>query len=145
LPGWGEVAEVPVAAQATGPPAVMPAHQPGWARWLGGLLVAVGSVQAAVLEAFYLPLRVGTLILPVSVLAAVVLNVTLPRLMYLATGSRRAGVVPGALWLLVVLLLSLGRPEGDVIVPGNGLGAALLFLGALAGAFGIGRVLSAAG
>lgn len=139
------MAGLPVVAAGTESAGVPAARLPGWTRWYGGLLVAVGAVQAAVLEAFYLPLRIGTILLPVSVLAAVVLNVALPRLMVAATGSRLAGAVPDVLWLLIILVLSLGRPEGDVIVPGNGVGLALLFLGALAGAVGTGRALSGIG
>ena len=131
-----------MAAQAATTPATSPpAPLPRWVRVGGGLLVAAAAVEAAVLEVFYVPLRAGRVVLPVSVVAAVVLNVALPRLMYAATRSRGATVAPAALWLVVVVGLSLGRPEGDVVLPGTGMGLALLLGGAAAAAYGIARAL----
>jgi hypothetical protein len=129
-----------VAAQAASTPAGSPpAPLPGWVRAAGGLLIGVGAAEAAVLEVCYVPLRSGRLVLPVSVLAALVLNAVLPGLMYAATGSRAATVLPVGLWLLVVVALSLGRPEGDVLLPGNWQGLLLLFGGAAAAAYGVAR------
>jgi uncharacterized protein DUF6113 len=137
-----------VAAEAPPPAAVAPpsAVRPMWLRVLGGVLVGVAAVQSALLEVFYVPLRAGTVILPVSALAAVVLNVLLPRLMYRATQVRRATVVPAALWLVVVVGLAMGRPEGDVVLPGssNAIGVValvVLFGGAAAAAFGVARAM----
>jgi len=115
---------------------------PGWQRWTGGVLVSLGAVQAAVLEALYVPLRIGRVVLPVSVLAAIVLNAFLPRLMYAATGSRPTAALPIIAWLAVVIVLALPRPEGDVVMPGTWVGLAMLFLGAAAAAWGVSRVMS---
>jgi hypothetical protein len=114
---------------------------PAWVRVVGGVLVAAAALESAVLEVFYVPLRVGTTVLPVSVLAAVLLNVALPALMYAATANRLATAVPAVLWLVVVVGLSIGRPEGDVVLPGDWIGLALLFGGALAAAYGLARAL----
>jgi hypothetical protein len=137
-----------VAAETTTPAALAPpAARPTWLRVLGGVLVGVAAVQSALLEVFYVPLRAGTVILPVSALAAVVLNVLLPRLMYSVTQVRRATVVPAALWLVVVLGLAMGRPEGDVVLPGTASGAVgvvalvVLFGGTAAAAFGVARAM----
>jgi hypothetical protein len=131
-----------VAAQAATETAVSrPAPLPGWVRVTGGVLVGAAAVETALLEVFYVPLRSGRVVLPVSVLAAVVLNVLLPRLMYAATRSRWATVLPAGLWLVVVVGLSVGRPEGDVVLPGNWIGLALLFGGAAAAAYGVARAL----
>jgi hypothetical protein len=121
-----------------------PAVLPRWVRIAGGVLVGAGAVEAAVLEVFYAPLRIGTVLLPISVVAAIALNVWLPSLMVAATGNRYTPMVPGALWLLVVVGLSLGRPEGDVLLPGNWVGLLLLFGGAAAAAYGVARALPAA-
>jgi hypothetical protein len=126
---------------ATKPAESPPARLPGWVRLVGGVLVGAAAVESAVLEVFYVPLRVGRVVLPVSVLAAVLLNVALPRLMYAATQTRWTAAVPPALWLLVVVGLSVGRPEGDVILPGDWIGLALLFGGAAAAAYGLARSL----
>ncbi|MBI3687996.1 MAG: hypothetical protein HY241_11800 [Actinobacteria bacterium] len=114
---------------------------PSWQRITGGTLVMVASVEAAVAEAFYVPLRVGTVLVPVAVLVAVLVNATLPRLMYDATRSRLASAGPVIGWLAVVLGLSVGRPEGDVVVPGSLVGLALLFAGSAAAAFGVSQAL----
>ncbi len=48
----------------------------------------------------------------------------------LATGRRRLPVLAAAGWLAVVLVLSARRPEGDLVVAGDGLGYAWLLGGA---------------
>jgi hypothetical protein len=100
--------------------------------------VAVGwlAVQAAVVECFLVPLHIGRWPLPVSVLAAVVGNVLLARLMARLTGRRTTAALPPVLWLVVVLVLAAPRSEGDLVLPGTLTGLAFLFLGATAGAFG---------
>lgn len=131
-----------MAAQAATEPAVSrPDPLPGWVRVTGGVLVGAAAVETALLEVFYVPLRSGRTPLPVSVLAALGLNVLLPRLMYAATRSRWATALPAGLWLVVVVGLSIGRPEGDVVLPGDWVGLALLFGGAAAAAYGVARAL----
>jgi Family of unknown function (DUF6113) len=110
-------------------------------RVVCGVLIGAGSLEAAILEVFFVPLRIGTVLVPVAVVAAFVLNVTLPKLMYAATVSRFAAVMPAVLWLVVVVGLSLGRPEGDVVLPGDAVGLFLLFGGAAAAAFGVARAI----
>jgi hypothetical protein len=114
---------------------------PRWVRVVGGVLVSAGAVESAILEVFYAPLRIGTVLIPVAVLAAGVLNLLLPKLMYAATASRWAAVVPALLWLIIVVGLSVGRPEGDVLLPGDWVGLLLLFGGAAAAAFGVARAI----
>lgn len=62
----------------------------------------------------------------------------------LATGGRRACVLAAVGWLAVVLVLSSRRPEGDLVVAGDGLGYGWLFGGTLvvvlAAAFPYGRL-----
>ena len=72
--------------------------------------------------------------LPVGLAAALGLSLAC----FVAVGAaarRRAPVaVAGVSWVLVVLVLSLPRPEGDLVVPGTALGYAWLLLGLLAAA-----------
>jgi hypothetical protein len=117
------------------------ARVPGWQRVLGGLLVAVGAVELAVVESFLVPLRAGTVPLPVSVLLAVVGNVALTRLMWRACRHRGAAAAPVVAWLVVVLVLAARRQEGDLVVPGTATGLAFLLLGTVAGAFALGQVV----
>ena len=90
-------------------------------RVAGVVLLCLCAVLAAVLELLLVPLRAGTVLVPVSVLFAVVGNVAFPRLAR-AFGDR-AGLLaaPFVAWLAPIVLLALTvRPEGDVLIPGGG-------------------------
>lgn len=106
-------------------------------RIAAGLLVTVASVGLAVVESFLVPLRVGSIPLPLCVVLAVAGNVLLTRLAGRQTGSILAAALQPALWLLTVVVLSLPRPEGDVIVAGTVTALVFLFAGSVAGAYGI--------
>ena len=101
------------------------------------MLISVFSVWLALVEAFLVPLRVGTVPLPVCVLLAVVGNAGLTKLAVRQTGSIVWGVLQPVLWLLVIVVLSVPRAEGDLIVPGSLTGLVFLFAGAVAGAYGV--------
>ena len=84
-----------------------------------------------------MPLRIGTVPLPVCVPLAVVANVVLARLAARADRlAGRRGRLPPVLWLAVVLLLAAPRAEGDLVVPGTLTGLVFLFAGTVAGAYG---------
>jgi hypothetical protein len=117
-------------------PAPPPRPDPLAFRIAAGVLVAVAAVALAVLECFLVPLRIGTVPLPLSVPLAMAGNVVLARLAGGLTGRPLAGVLPPVLWLAVVLLLAAPRAEGDLIVPGTLTGLVFLFAGTVAGAYG---------
>lgn len=125
------------------PRPVDPTPIPVWARIVGGLEVGLAALLLAALESYLVPLRVGDSQVPLAAAMAVVGNIALTLLMYRATGGRAVSAIPVALWLLVVLVLAARRPEGDLVVPGTWPGIAFLFLGAIAGAYALGRVLAA--
>jgi hypothetical protein len=93
-------------------------------------LVVVLTVLLCVWAAFYVPLRLGTVRLPVSLLVAGVGNVLLGR-----AGGRLLGtpgvLVPGLLWLGLAVTLGSTRTEGDLVVPGDVVGTLFLAVGAL--------------
>jgi hypothetical protein len=105
-------------------------------RAAGGVAVALVAVEAAVVECFLVPLRLGTLPVPLAAAAAVAGNILLARLMVAVTGRRPTALLPPVLWLVVVLVFAAPRAEGDLVVPGTWPGLVFLFLGAIAGAFG---------
>ncbi|MGI8652015.1 MAG: hypothetical protein ACR2I7_04385 [Geodermatophilaceae bacterium] len=111
-------------------------------RSLTGALIAVAAVQLAVLECFFLPLRIGSVPVPLSIPVAVLVNAGLPALAYRLTASRAVAAFPVVVWIAVVIVASVPRPEGDVIVTGTGRGIAFLILGAVAGAYAVGRLLA---
>jgi len=114
-------------------------------RVAAGLLVLVIAFWMALVEVFWLPLRVGGVLLPVSVVVAVVANLLLPRLALRMSGSRLFAVLTGVVWLVVVVAAMIRRPEGDLIITGGGatgiVNLAFLLLGVLAAAFAVGRTL----
>jgi hypothetical protein len=117
-------------------------------RRLGAaLLVTVLAAWLALVEVFWLPLRVFGVPVPVSVVAAVVGNLLLVGLAARLTGSRLAAVLPAVVWLVIAVAASLRRPEGDLLLVGGGvlgyLSLAFLLAGVVAAAFAVGRVLAA--
>ena len=114
----------------------------GWA--VAALLTAA---WLAVVEVLWLPLRVGGLLLPVSVVAAVVGNLLLVGTAFRWSGSRVVAVLPALAWLVVAIGATRRRHEGDLLVVGTGalgyVGLAFLLLGVVAAAFAVGKVLAA--
>ena len=102
-------------------------------------LVLVLAALLAVWGAFLVPLRIGTVPLPVSWLIAAVGNVALGwwggRLL-----GRVGAVGPGVVWLVIALTLGTKRAEGDLIVPGTIIGLVFLLVGAIASAVAYGAV-----
>jgi len=116
-------------------------------RLLGGLFVLLLAALCAILEVFYLPLRVGSIPVPISVAAAVAGNVAFTRVMYVLSGSVWPSLLPGALWLAVIARSAIARPEGDLLITDGGSSTGLaminlsfLLLGSLALAFAVGTL-----
>ena len=112
----------------------------------GGLLVVVLAAWLALVEVFWLPLRVSGVPVPVSVVAAVAGNLLLVGLAARLTGSRLAAVLPAVVWLVVAVAAAIPRPEGDLLLTGSGLlgvlTLAFLLAGVVAASFAVGRVLA---
>ena len=111
----------------------------------GGVAVLVAAVWIALVEVFWLPLRIGGILLPVSVVAAVVANLLLPRLALRLSGSKVVAGLTGVAWLVVIVAGMIRRPEGDLLITGGGatgvVNLAFLLCGVLAAAFAVGRAL----
>jgi hypothetical protein len=117
-----------------------------WAeRVCWGLTALVVAAWLTLAEVFWLPLRVGGVLVPVSVVVAVVGNLLLPTAALRLSGSRLVAVLAVVPWLVVAVAAMVRRPEGDLVMSGSeALGAvnlAFLMLGVLAAAFSVGRVL----
>ena len=110
-----------------------------------GLTVVAVAAWLALVEVFWLPLRVAGVLVPISVVAAVVGNLLLVGLALRLTGSRLVAVLPALTWLGVTLAAMDRRPEGDLILVGTGalgtVSLAFLLFGVLAAAFAVGRAL----
>lgn len=115
---------------------------------VSAVLVVALAAWLAIVEVFWLPLKVGVVPVPLSVLAAVAGNLLLVRLAFRLSGSRVVAVLPALVWLVVALAAMVRRPEGDLVLVGSGVtgavGMAFLLFGVIAAAFAAGRVLAAA-
>ena len=115
------------------------------AAWAVAALVA--GTWLALVEVFWLPLRVGGFLVPVSVVAAVAGNLLLVPAAHRWSRSRAVAVLPAVAWVVVAVAATQRRPEGDLVVVGTGtlgyVGLAFLLFGVVAAAFAVGRVLAA--
>ncbi len=109
----------------------------GVVAWLAVLLICLSAALAATLEALLVPLYAGSTLVPVAVVAALVTNVGLPLLARTVVPSMLGVALPFVSWLVVIIGFGvLGRPEGDVILPGGNpqwVAYGVLLGGALAG------------
>ena len=109
----------------------------GLAVVAGMVLYLLVAVLAAVLEVLLVPVRVGTVVVPVTVVLAAVTMVALPALASGATGRTLGAFVPVGAWIVTVVVLSQARPEGDVLLLGSAplvyVTYAMLAIGAVCG------------
>ncbi|MDP9435473.1 MAG: DUF6113 family protein [Actinomycetota bacterium] len=106
-------------------------------RGVAFALVLLLALLTGLWGAFLVPLRVGGVALPVSVLLAGVGNGVLCWAGGQLLGRLGAGL-PGLLWFAVAVLLQTRRPEGDLVVPGTWTGLLFLVVGSLAAAVAVG-------
>jgi hypothetical protein len=121
-----------------------PVRLVGWA-----LLAVAVSGWLALVEIFWLPLRVGGVLVPLSVVAAAVGNLLIVSGVRRLSGSGLIAVLPAITWLVVAVAGMIRRPEGDLIIVGGGatgvVNLAFLLVGVVAAAFAAGRALSGPG
>jgi hypothetical protein len=104
------------------------------------IFAACGFLMGAI-ELTLIPYYIGSVLFPVTVLLAVVGNVALPWLAHRMVATGLAALVPFATWAVLVLaVVLLPRPEGDVILPGAPLGQELTGFGMLLGGLGAGVI-----
>ena len=102
--------------------AEQPTEEKADARWVLPAVVGVYSLLGAVgglFAAMFVPSYLNGVLFPVSLLITVVANVVLPRIL-LASGAGLAAVMPVVAFVLVTFVLASGRPENDVLMPGDG-------------------------
>jgi TRAP-type C4-dicarboxylate transport system permease small subunit len=113
----------------------------GWA-----LAAVVVSAWLTVVEILWLPLRVDGVLVPVSVVAAVVGNLLLVWGAHRWSRSRIVAVLPALVWMVLTIAASRRRAEGDLLIIGGGasgiVNLAFLLLGVVAAVFAVARVLS---
>jgi hypothetical protein len=112
----------------------------------GAVVYCAVGVLSGVIEVLLIPLYIGSVIFPITVLIAVVGNVLLPHLVHSLADWKWAISAPFIGWLVAVIALSyFNNSSGTVLVPGYGqgqyVGLALFFIGTLAGFIGVVREL----
>jgi hypothetical protein len=112
-------------------------HRQRLTRGASYALVLVLTVELAVWGAFFVPLRIAGVPVPVGLLLALT-NAPLCRAGAEVLGRRAGGVVPMLLWGVVAVMLATQRREGDLVVTNSLLGLGFLLLGLLAAAFAVG-------
>jgi hypothetical protein len=112
-----------------------------WAAAASFTLVVVLAVELAVWGCFLVAARPFGVGLPVAAVVALVGNLGLgvvgARILQRVVGA----VVPGALWLVIVLRLASRTNEGDTLVPASLRGYAFLGVGAVAAAVAVGLAM----
>jgi hypothetical protein len=93
-------------------------YSPGAVGWATFALLCGTAVLNALLDvAFLARFYAGTVIIPVTILAAVGGNIVLPWLGLRAVGRMAGAVLPVVCWLIPTLVLTMySRPEGDLFV-----------------------------
>ncbi len=109
----------------------------------GVVLLCLVAILAGIWAILLSPLHIGTAIVPVTVLVAIVANIALPTLARRLIDSTVAAALPYLAWLATVIVLGLlPRPSGDVLLPGGGIqqvvSLGMLLAGVLAGAVTLG-------
>jgi len=97
------------------------------------VVACAAAVLAGILEVLLVPLRSGTVLVPIAVAMSLAGNVVFPRVARAAYETAAATVAPILCWLITVVVLAMTpRPEGDVLVRG-GNGEQWVFYGVLFG------------
>lgn len=98
-------------------------------------MLAVDGVLSALASAFLLPLRLGSVPFPISMLISGAVNAALVWAALHWTSSIRVAAVPLWTWLATVIALTFGGPGNDLVFGGVGAMSyavmALIVVGAL--------------
>lgn len=105
-------------------------------------VLAFDAVALAAVELLYLPLRVGGMPLPATILLAVVSTPWLVRSAAELGGPRWVAAVPLVVWTLALGVFGVAGPGGDVLLPADWRSALLLGGGMFPAAAVLGRAFA---
>jgi hypothetical protein len=112
-----------------------PAREPAFVTGIAYGVLAILGVALGVLGSFEFSWTAGDV--PLAALGWTVVNLAAFRGAGWAMRGKLGAAVPAVLWLIVVLVLSSRRPEGDLVVTGTAAGYVFIFGGALAAAIAV--------
>jgi hypothetical protein len=123
-------------SRAVGDPGVTePVPEPPAPLWLkaaGTAVACLGGLLLGLAGAFLTPFRVGSVLVPVSLPLAVGGLAALVWFTYTVTEHVGLSLLPGGVWLVVSLVLSVRTDEGDlVLINQNWVASAYLLLGSV--------------
>ncbi len=120
--------------------ATAPPPDPRWVAPVGVVLCVLCAALAALIEVTLVPLYVGSVIVPVTLLLTAATSVALPvlaRRMVDGSAAVLATFAPFVAWVVTYFVLAAQRSEGDVLLTGSGaagvVGLVLLAVGAITG------------
>jgi hypothetical protein len=117
--------------QTTDPyPPTEPTPEPAFLIGLAYGVLAVLGVLLGVIGSFEFSWEFGSV--PVAAILLSVVNLAAFRAAGWAMESKLGAVVPAILWLIILIVLSSRRPEGDLVVTGTAAGYVYMFGGAVA-------------
>lgn len=106
------------------------------------VVLVFDAVALAVVELMYLPLRVGSVPFPITILLAVVSTPWLVQSAAELGGPRPVAAVPLVVWVVALGVLGVGGPGGDVLLAADWRSALLLSGGMFPAAVVLGRVMT---
>jgi hypothetical protein len=106
------------------------------------VVLVFDALALAAVEVLYLPLRVGTVPFPITILLAAVSTPWLVRSAAELGGPRVVAAVPLVMWTLAFGVLGLGGLGGEVLLPADWRPALLLAGGLIPAAVVLGRALA---
>jgi hypothetical protein len=117
--------------QTTGPsPPPEPTPEPAFLIGLAYGVLAVLGIMLGVIGSFEFSWQVGSV--PVAAILLSLVNLVVFRAAGCGMESKLGAVIPAVLWMIILVVLSSRRPEGDLVVTGTTAGYVYMFGGAAA-------------
>lgn len=106
------------------------------------LVLVLDAVLLAAIELLYLPLWIGAVPFPITIVLAGVSTPWLVRSSAALGGPSWVAAVPLVVWVVALLALGVAGPGGDVLLPADWRALLLMAAGIFPGAVQLGRALA---
>ena len=106
------------------------------------MVLILDAVVLAAVELLYLPLRIGAVPLPLTILLAAVSTPWLVRNAAALGGPAWTAAAPLVVWVVALLVFGVAGPGGDVLLPAYWRSLLLMAAGIFPGAVELGRALA---
>lgn len=99
-------------------------------RCLGVLVATAGVAVGFVITAFFAPVYIGSMPIPIAIVAEFVINAVALYFAYVVSEAKAPLVIPGAVWLVLAAFLVTERTEGDLVLYNGWVSLGVLIAGA---------------